>query len=716
MIKLFVKIILQFFFWKPKNWRKGLKARLESRLYSIAIRRRAKSCGRDMYILGGGVNVTYNTSIGDGVGFGKNVKIRGDGPVFIGKRAVIAEDSLVYTQVHDYDNSDVLPFGWGYTYPETRIDDYAWIGLRCIVLPGAHVGEGAVVQAGSVVMGTIPPCAVAAGNPAKVIGWRDVDHYNRLKIAAGERPVEKPDAVKSDIPAPVSSAKRTQPMSGGGDRLADVFSSVFSVPHDEVAGMVYKDHPAWDSAGHMALVAALEREFGMTFLPADIYRLKSYADAVKMVGEAAPMEIRRPDKPLFDLKRDGVAVICDGKEFSYRELESLSEKAVAGLMPHTVKTITNAQDIDTVALFVGCVNRGIVPLMLPAGMDAGLKAKLESTYEGKPTSPDLALLLTTSGSTGSPKLVRISRANIIADNRLGAELLGIDPSTRMLMILPICYAWGLSVACAVLDVGGTLIMTGRSVMDEELYDEMISARATHFAGVPYMYEALDRVRFFKREFPSLRGLLLAGGALSPRLRRHFAEFSRQRGWYFCEGYGQTETTGVMCTIRTDAFPDRIGSIGKAGGIGAFRVDGGELVYEGPIVAMGYAVTAEDLLKGDEWNGVRHTGDLAEIDGDGYVTLTGRASRFVKIFGNRVSLQEVEELVKDAFLGAGCAASGADNDLHVFVTAAEADAVERFLVSKLRFNATVMKVHVLGEIPVNANGKTDYPALKDLCVR
>jgi acyl-coenzyme A synthetase/AMP-(fatty) acid ligase len=214
----------------------------------------------------------------------------------------------------------------------------------------------------------------------------------------------------------------------------------------------------------------------------------------------------------------------------------------------------------------------------------------------------------------------------------------------------------------------------------------------------------------------LRGLLLAGGALSPRLRRHFAEFSRQRGWYFCEGYGQTETTGVMCTIRTDAFPDRIGSIGKAGGIGAFRVDGGELVYEGPIVAMGYAVTAEDLLKGDEWNGVRHTGDLAEIDGDGYVTLTGRASRFVKIFGNRVSLQEVEELVKDAFPGVGCATSGADNDLHVFVTAAEADAVERFLVSKLRFNATVMKVHVLGEIPVNANGKTDYPALKDLCVR
>ena len=181
MIKLMVKIVLQLFFWKPKKWRKGLKANLESRLYSIAIRRRARKCGRFLYILGGGVQVTSATEIGDGAGFGKNVKIRGDGPVFIGRRAVLAEDTIVYTQVHDYDHSDTLPFGWGYTYPETRIDEFAWVGLRCIILPGAHVGEGAIVQAGSVVMGRIPPCAIAAGNPAKVIGWRDVDHYNRLK-------------------------------------------------------------------------------------------------------------------------------------------------------------------------------------------------------------------------------------------------------------------------------------------------------------------------------------------------------------------------------------------------------------------------------------------------------------------------------------------------------------------------------------------------------
>ena len=717
MVKFLVKVVLQFFFWKPKKWRKGLKARLESSLYSIAIRRRAKSCGRNLYILGPGVNVTSNTVVSDGVGFGKDVKIYGDGPVFIGRRAVLAEDTLVYTQVHDYDHSEVLPFGWGFTYPETRIDDYAWLGVKCIVLPGAHVGEGAVVQAGSVVMGVIPPCAIAAGNPAKVIGWRDVEHYNRLKVAAGGKPVEIPGLVKSSA-RPVS---RVASPAAADPRLADIFCGVFSVTPEEAVAMKYKEHPAWDSAGQMALVSAIEREYGRALSPGEIYRLRSFADALDILAQGrGGDESRRMTggsgvSPLhgrvFDLGRDGTAVVDEGREVSYRELAALSADAVKGLKPQTVKVVVNGQDLATVATFVGCVNSGVVPLMVPATMDPALLARLRSMYEGKPTSPDLALLLTTSGSTGSPKLVRISRANLRADNEMSERLFSLDAATRMTMILPICYAWGLSVACAVLKAGGALVMTRRTVMDAELADVMLAAGATHLAGVPYMYEVLDRFRFFERKFPALRGLLVSGGALAPALRRKFAEEAKARGISFSEGYGQTETTGVMSTIRTDLLPERIGSIGRAGEGGRFRIDDGELVYEGPIVAMGYAVCAEDLLGGDEWKGVRRTGDLASIDAEGYVTLSGRASRFLKIFGNRVSLDEVENLVKDGFPGAGCAATGADGDLRVFVASAAPEEVERFLVAKLHFNATVMKVRAVDAIPLNANGKTDYPKLR-----
>ena len=681
-----------------------MKSSLESRLYSIAIRRKAKSCGKGLYILGAGVQVTGNTVIGDGAGFGKNVKIRGDGAVSIGKRAMIAEDSVVYTQVHDYDHSDRLPFGWGFTYPETKIDDYAWVGLRCIVLPGAHIGEGAIVQAGSVVMGAIPPCAIAAGNPAKVIGYRDIDHYNRLKVAAGEAPVEPPQAM----------AKAERKTSASDSRLTDVFCSVFSVTPEEAISMTYKGHPAWDSAGQMALSAALEKEFGITISPQDLYRLRSYADAMAIACPGAAETEATDVEPVFDLDRDGVAVVDDGREVTYRELAVLSARAAEGLKPHTVKFVMNGQDLATVALYVGCVNKGVVPLMLPANIDSELLAKLKATYDGKPCAKELALLLTTSGSTGSPKLVRIGRKALKADNRMSERLFELDPSTRMTMILPICYAWGLSAASATLEAGGTLVMTRKTVMDAELADVMLEARATHLAGVPYMYEILDRFSFFDRGFPALKGLLLSGGALAPALRRKFALFAKERGIAFFEGYGQTETIGVMTSIRTDLMPERIGSIGKSREGGRFRTDEGELVYEGPIVAMGYATCAEDLMKGDEWNGVRKTGDMATIDADGYVTLTGRASRFLKIFGNRVSLQEVENLVKDAFQGAGCAATGADNDLNVFVSGTKADDVEKFLVAKLHFNTTVLKVREIGEIPLNANGKTDYPKLKEMC--
>ena len=478
--------------------------------------------------------------------------------------------------------------------------------------------------------------------------------------------------------------------------------------------MTYKGHPAWDSAGQMALASAIEREFGRALSPEEIYRLRSYSDAVALLTQRRRGAESGDGGLVFNLDRDGIAVIDEGREVSYRELASLASRAADGLAPHTVKIVRNKQDLDTVALFVGCVNRGVVPLMLPDTMDGGLFERLRSTYEGKPTDPALGLLLTTSGSTGSPKLVRISRANLMADNKMSEVLFGFDASTRMTMILPICYAWGLSVACSVLEAGGTLVMTRRTVMDPELADVMRSACATHVAGVPYMYEALDRFRFFEGDFPSLKGLLVSGGALAPALRRKYAEFAKGRGIAFCEGYGQTETTGVMTTIRTDVHLDLIGSIGKSENGGRFRVEDGELIYEGPIVAMGYAVCAEDLMKGDEWKGVRKTGDMAKIDAGGYVTLTGRASRFLKIFGNRVSLEEVENLVKDGFAGAGCAATGADNDLHVFICGVSAADVEKFLVSKLHFNATVVKVHVLDSIPLNANGKTDYPKLKGMC--
>ena len=746
MIRFIVKIVMALLFWKPAKWRKGFKMKLESRLYSGAVRRRAKKCGPYLNVLGPGVNVTHYTTIGIGVGFGKDVKIRGDGPVVIGNFVAIAEDTLVYTQVHDYDHGEMLPFGAGFTYPETRIDNYAWVGMRCIVLPGAHIGEGAIVQAGSVVMGKVPPCAIVAGNPAKVIGWRDVEHYNKIKTAIGEKPVESPAGELKVQSSKFKVESRLSPVACqkhlSYSRLTDIFCSVFSVSPEEAVSMKYKEHPAWDSAGQMALVAALEREYSRTISPEEIYRLRSYMDALKIVAPAGsdlagladhggltpaatPTAIYQPSTNYqlpttnftFPLDRDGIAVVFDGREVSFRELKEMGDRMVAGIAPRTVRLIKASNTPETVALFAACVNHGIVPLMLPEKIDEALYEKLQATYGGAKTNEDLALLLSTSGSTGSPKLVRTSYANLKADCRFATEDHRLSGGDVFLVPLPLCYAFGVQVMGACLSVGATMVISSKTVMDPEFGDLMESSGATHFVGVPYMYEIMDRLGCFSRSFPKLRNLSISGGALGPALRKKYAEWARGAGKVFCEIYGQTETLAYMAKLETSEEPDRVGSIGKASSGGRFSLkDGGELVYEGPIVAMGYATCAEDLMKGDEWKGVRETGDMATIDAEGYVTLTGRASRFVKIFGNRVSLQEVENILKDAFPASSIAATGSDNDLHVFATAASAEEIERMLVAKLRFNATVMKVHVLDTMPLNANGKTDYQGLKALCLQ
>jgi len=709
MIKFLVKIAMQFFFWKPKNWRKGFKARWESRLYSIAIRRKAKRCGRGLYVLGSGVSVTGNTVIGDGAGFGKNVKIAGDGPVFIGRRVALAQDTLIYAQVHDYDHGDALPFGWDFTYPETRIDDYAWVGLRCIVLPGAHIGEGAIVQAGSVVMGNVPPCAIVAGNPAKVIGYRDIAHYNKLKVAAGGEPVAEP-GTEDTGPAVIRT-----PRPGGteDERLTKVFCETFSVTPEEAPGLVYKEHPAWDSAGQMALSAALETTFGKRLSPAELYRLRSYADALALVTDGASPEPPPTARTVFDLERDGIAVIHDGRAVTFRELKTIGERLLAGCAPRSVRFIKATSTPETVALFAACLNHGVIPLMLPEKIEDGLFARLKSVYEGAVTHPDLALLLSTSGSTGSPKLVRTSYANWEADCRYAAEDHRLTPGDRFLVPLPLCYAFGVQVMGACLQTGATLVLSSKTVMDPGFGDVMASSKATHFVGVPYMYEMLDRLDYFARPFPELRNLSISGGALGPALRRKYALWARENGKVFCEIYGQTETLAYMAKLETNAHPERIGSIGQASSAGHFTLESdGGLVYHGPIVAMGYAYEAADLAKGDEWHGVRATGDLAEIDAEGYVTLTGRASRFIKVFGNRVGLQDVENIVKDAFPKMSTAAVGRDNRLMVFITdAPRREEVARHLVNVLHFNASVLEVRVLDAIPLNANGKTDYPALE-----
>lgn len=336
---------------------------------------------------------------------------------------------------------------------------------------------------------------------------------------------------------------------------------------------------------------------------------------------------------------------------------------------------------------------------------------------------DLALLLTTSGSTGSPKFVRQSYANIRSNTDSIIEYLGLNSSERPITTLPMNYTYGLSIINTHLAVGATILLTDKTLMHKEFWQFFKEQNATSFGGVPYTYEMLDKLRFWRMDLPSLRTMTQAGGKLTTELHEKFAKYAAETGMNFVVMYGQCEATARMGYLPAEKAVAKKGSMGIAIPGGRFQLidtDGneitipyttGELVYEGANVTLGYAECADDLAKGDEWHGVLKTGDMAQFDEDGFFYIVGRKKRFLKIYGNRVNLDEVDRLIKGKFeVEVACA--GIDDHMYIFLMDESVhDEVKKYVVKTTKLNPAAIKVVVIDEIPKNDSGKTRYTDLE-----
>ena len=332
---------------------------------------------------------------------------------------------------------------------------------------------------------------------------------------------------------------------------------------------------------------------------------------------------------------------------------------------------------------------------------------------------DLSLLLTTSGSTGSPKLVRLTARNLEANARAIATYLELGPAERAIQSLPIYYSYGLSVLHSHLLAGGTVVLTPHSFMRPEFWRDVDAHQVTSFAGVPYMYETLSRLRFDPARHASLRTLTQAGGALRHELITQFRDRCVAAGARLVVMYGQTEATARISYVPPDRLADKVGSIGVAIPGGSLRLEpvegldsaASELVYEGPNVMMGYAESPADLALGDVLHGRLRTGDLGAVDADGYFKVVGRLKRFAKLFGRRVSLEDVEREAEAAF-PVRAIATEAGERLRLCV-ASDADVTDDALVAHpARFLAvppSAIAVRRMAELPLTSTGKKDYKA-------
>ncbi|MGN7186960.1 AMP-binding protein [Microbacterium enclense] len=332
--------------------------------------------------------------------------------------------------------------------------------------------------------------------------------------------------------------------------------------------------------------------------------------------------------------------------------------------------------------------------------------------------PDLQLLLTTSGSTGSPKLVRLSTAAVRSNSSAIVTALGIVGADVAITSLPLAYTYGLSVLLTHLRAGAGVVLSGASVTDRGFWSSVEEHAVTTLAGVPRTYAMLRAMRWRVEASPSVRTLTQAGGRLDPEVAAWLRATLRGGGVRFHVMYGQTEATARITILPAHEFhthPDAVG----------FPIDGrveiesapsatdgsGRVVLFSPSVMMGYAESAEDLLRGDELRGRLATGDLGRLDSEGRLYLTGREKRIAKVSGIRIDLDDLELLLREDVDAIVSATEAEQIVVAVVADAKTAAGHVNNIARRLGLRRDAFLVRAVDQIPLLSNGKPDYSSLR-----
>ncbi|GAA4706753.1 AMP-binding protein [Pseudonocardia yuanmonensis] len=424
-------------------------------------------------------------------------------------------------------------------------------------------------------------------------------------------------------------------------------------------------------------------------------------------------------------------LVPGGESLSYRELAARADARAAELGGgRKLVAVVAGPGIEPVVTYLAALRAGHVALLvgddpvrtepLLAAHDVAVMVRsegdgvrIEERGPGPVLHPDLALLLPTSGSTGSPKLVRLSARNLAANAESIAGYLPIRPGDRAPLTLPLQYCYGLSVVNSNLARGATVVLPDRSVADPAFWTEFEELGLTSLHGVPYTFDLLDATGFAERALPSLRYVTQAGGRWDPAAVTRYAALGAARGWSLYVMYGQTEATARMAYLPPERAATAPSAVGLPVPGGAFSIEGpgpdgvGDLVYRGENVMLGYARSGADLALGRTVDHLE-TGDRARLRPDGLLEITGRAARFVKPFGLRVDLDEVERII--AGQGTQAAATGDDRGLSVAVVRGDPAAVADLLAERLGLPPTAVRVAAVDAIPRLPNGKVDLAAV------
>jgi len=453
---------------------------------------------------------------------------------------------------------------------------------------------------------------------------------------------------------------------------------------------------------------------------------------------------------------ENTALIVDNNSVTYKEIIDFSKVVKKKITQRSLVFLLCKNEEASVLGYISFILNKIVPILLDSSIELNRLQKLIKTYQPNylwlpntvankynfnntileflgyslvainekkfhHLSKSLALLLTTSGSTGSPKLVRLSYLNLKENTQSISNYLSINSSERPVTLMPMNYSYGLSIINSHLINGATILLTTKSVIQRDFWSFIKKNKATSFSGIPYIFEMLVKLNFFEISLPFIKTITQAGGKLKKEVLSKFAIFSKKNKINFYVMYGQTEASPRMSYLSPEYLIEKLGSIGKPIEGGKFYlIDdsgkiiesdnvSGDLVYEGKNVCMGYATSISDLKKENENKNVLYTGDLAKRDSDGFYYIIGRKKRFVKLFGNRLSLDDIENLIKN--ITDNCACVGFEGKVLIYVNKKniEEKVIEYIsLITKIHYSA--FQVKFIKKIPLTKSGKINYSLL------
>lgn len=448
------------------------------------------------------------------------------------------------------------------------------------------------------------------------------------------------------------------------------------------------------------------------------------------------------------LQSEQIAIVDDrGRKATYRQLAERAKKLSAYMEERSLIFILCDKQMETVEFLYEVIYLNRIPLLLQADIQEELLAYLISIYRPQyiycrkghamarryseeialethmlaatgfpryPFHPDVALLLSTSGTTGSSKLAKISYENLYNNAEYACMHLGMKSGQKGISPLPINYTYGIAFCFWHWHCGAALLVTEEPVIGKKFREFFKREGANNFAATPYTFRMLDKVKFWESEILNTLHFAMSGGAqMSESDQVYMISVLKEKFWI---GYGQTECTCIISAMNFDEDNIKLGSIGKAfdNMKVILDVETNELCIKSKSVCMGYANDMEDMKDGDGNHGMLRTGDVAYIDEDGCIFLRGRLTRYIKILGKRTSLDDIEKYLANNFPDIECACTGKDDHITIFCKKGE-EWLKKEMLSTLalglKIPAQFISFRYMEKIPRNEAGKITYAEMR-----